>query len=72
MNDVTSFLFLNGCSLFATRTGLELSQGTMIIDNHVTFSSQALFSVEGIELKSTLNTILFGNAVLDLFGIILA
>ncbi len=72
MNDATSILYLNGCSLFATRTGLELSQGTMVIDNHVTLSSQALFSAEGIELKNTLNTILLSNAVLELFGIVLA
>jgi len=72
MNDQTSFLSLNGCSLLATRTGLELSQGTLIIDNHVTVSSQALYLAEGIQLDSSLNTILLSSARLDLFGIIVA
>lgn len=72
MEDTTSFLSLNGCSVVATRTGLQLSQGTMIIDNHVTFSSQARFLAEGIELQSTLNIMVLGSATLDFFGIIVS
>ncbi len=68
MNDSTSRLYLNGCSLVATRTGLDLVQGSLIIDNAVTFSSQAHFSIEGIRLKDTLNTIICGGGALNLFG----
>lgn len=68
----TSFLSLNGCSVVATRTGLQLSQGTLIIDNNVTLSSGALYVAEGIVLQSSLNIMVLGSAVLNLFGIIVS
>lgn len=70
LTDPTSFLLLNNCSVFSTRTGLSLSQGTMVVDNLVTFSSQARIRSEGIMLNSSLNTILFSDAQLDVFGVL--
>ncbi len=68
MPDQTSILYLNGCTLHSTRTGIQLAQGTLIIDDKVTFSSEAKNNGEAISLKSDLNIRLLGNAVLDLFG----
>ncbi len=68
MIDETSIMYLNGCSLFSTRTGLQLSQGTLIIENRVTMSSDAKFNAEGLRLGQTLTTLIRGGATLDLYG----
>ena len=39
MNDETSWLYLDSCSLHSTETGMSLTRGTLLIDNGVTFSS---------------------------------
>lgn len=68
MTDATSQLYLNGCTLYSTRTGLQLTTGTMFIDNRVTMSSDALYYAEALTLKSNLNLVLLGSANLELFG----
>jgi len=72
MTDPTSILYLDGSSLFSTRTGLQLSVGTLILDDNVTLSSGAHFPAEGISLKSNLTVQVRGGANLNLFGIIRA
>jgi hypothetical protein len=54
--------------LHSTRTGIQLSLGTLIVDDKVTFSSEAKNSGEAMSLKSDLNIRLLGNAALELFG----
>lgn len=61
-------LYLNGCTLEATHTGLKLEQGTLVIDNTVTISSQARNQAEGIELSGALNIKLMSTALLDVYG----
>ena len=56
MNDATSMLFLNGCSLTMTRTGLALTQGSIVFDNRVTMSSQARNSGEASIISSNVNS----------------
>ena len=63
-----SILYLNGCSLIATATGLELSQGNLFIDNKVTVSSQALSNAEAIHFKNKLNIQILAGALLDIYG----
>lgn len=70
MVDQSSMLFLNGCSLVSTRTGLILDTGTLIFDNNVTLSSGAKNSGEAIELRSNLTVKVLGGAKIDLFGYI--
>jgi DNA-binding beta-propeller fold protein YncE len=41
MGDATSRLYLNGASLLATTTGLQLTTGTLLVDNKVRFDSHA-------------------------------
>ncbi|MFH1254582.1 MAG: hypothetical protein V1646_04080 [bacterium] len=48
MQDATSQLYLNGCTLKTTMTGLRLTKGQLIFDNKVTMTSAAQ-----LQLKST-------------------
>lgn len=68
MIDVSSQLYLNGCTLQSTSTGLRLMTGTLILDNNVTLSSSAVFNANALWLDSGLNIILNGAANVQLFG----
>lgn len=68
--DNLSTLYLDGCSLISTRTGLQLSSGRLVVDDHVTVSSQALHLAEGIVLDSSLDVRIRSGATLDLYGCI--
>ena len=56
LDDQTSILYLNGCTLVATSTGLRLTKGRLLIDNHVT--------IENREATQLSNGICFGNSAL--------
>jgi len=66
--DPTSILYLNNCSLTCTRTGLQLSGGTLIFDNGVTLSSQALHTNERMSLVSTMTINVRAGANVSLYG----
>jgi len=68
MTDPTSTLYMDGSTLYSTRTGLQLSTGSLILDNAVTLSSGARFPAEGISLKSDLIVDLLAGANVQLFG----
>lgn len=68
MTDPTSYMYLNGCTLYSTRTGLSLTGGAIIFDDLVTMSSGARFDAEALRLRSDLNIIINGGAQLNLFG----
>lgn len=68
MTDVTSNLYLNGCTLYTTRTGLSLSTGTIFLDDLVTFTSDAQFDAEALCLGANVNAIMLGNSQLRVFG----
>jgi len=68
MEDQTSILFLDGCTLASTRTGLILDTGTLVMDNRVTLSSQGRNSAEAIQLRTNLMVKVLGSAQVDLFG----
>lgn len=53
MSDVTSKLFLNGCTLVTTPTGMRLTKGTLIVDHKVT--------LQNIGSSSLSESISFGN-----------
>ena len=72
MTDQTSVLYLNGCSLVTTRTGLQLSTGMLLLDGRTTMSSAARYTAEGIGLSSNLDIRVLGGATLDVFGIVRA
>ena len=54
MQNEKSRLYMNGCTLCSTQTGLRLTRGTLLIDNDVTFSSASNIAGE---------TICFGDGV---------
>lgn len=70
MPDTTARLYLQGCTLYSTRTGLHLSRGTVIVDDLVTFSSTAQYDAEALCLNTNLDLVVRAGAQLDLFGII--
>lgn len=71
MVDNTSYLYLNGGTLHSTRTGLQLSTGTLIVDDKVTFSSEARRSVsEALRLNSDLTIRIKGRGTADFNGLI--
>jgi 6-phosphogluconolactonase (cycloisomerase 2 family) len=70
MTDPSSILYFNGCTVFATRTGLQLSTGKLLLDGRVTMSSAARYATEGIGLSSNLDIHVLGGATLDVYGFV--
>jgi hypothetical protein len=70
MPDITARLYLQGCTLYSTRTGLHLSGGTVIVDDLVTFSSTAQYDAEALRLNANLDLVVRAGAQLEFFGII--
>lgn len=70
MTDNTSTLYLDGCTLHSTRTGLQLSTGSLIIDDTVTFSSEAQFANSALSLNSNLNIKVLNGGTAEFFGLI--
>jgi WD40 repeat protein len=68
--DPSSVLYLNNCSLTASRTGPLLTGGTLIFDNGVTLSSQALYAAERMSLASTMTIDVRSGANVSLYGYI--
>ncbi len=68
MIDQTSTLFLNGCTLFSTHTGLQIQAGTLLIEDTVTFSSMAYNSGEAIDISPNVTTKIKGGSNLQIFG----
>jgi len=69
--DKSAQCYLDGATLFSTRTGLALSDGTLFFDNKVTVSSQAKNSGEAIIFDSTMQVNVLGAAILDVYGMAL-
>jgi len=68
MTDKSSDFYFADASLYATRTGLTLSNGRLFIDNKVTFSSSGRNLAEGIIFDSTLDVNVLGSAIFDIYG----
>jgi len=77
LQDSTSDLRLDGSSIVLSTTGMRLSRGRLIIDNHVTFSTQGDSLSQGIKLgkksggvSENLDIHLLSAATLDIHGTI--
>jgi len=68
MTDETSILHMNGCTLHSTRTGIALSNGVLVVENKVTFSSEARNTGEGMVIAESATTCILGDAMLDIHG----
>jgi len=51
LQDSTSSLYLDGCDLKTTLTGIRLTAGRLICDNKMIFDSQATYSVAGLDTQ---------------------
>ncbi len=68
MTDQTSNLYLSGCTLFSTNTGLQLQTGTLLLDDQVTMTSTGRNSGEALLLNSSLITKVKGGATVYMYG----
>jgi len=73
MTDETSFLYLNGCTLHSTATGIRLTNGTLFLDNQVTLSCEGSVSSEAISfgdgvLANDMTIKILSDACVDVFG----
>ncbi len=68
MTDQTSCLYLSGCTLFSTYTGLQLQTGTLLLDDQVTVTSTSRNSGEALLLNSSLTTKVMGGASVYMYG----
>ena len=73
MTDKTSWLYVDGCTLHSTRTGLTLTRGTVLFDNKVTLSGEGRYTSEAIQFgngvaSSDLDIRLLSGAMLDVYG----
>lgn len=68
MEDQTAALYMNGSTLYSTHTGLHLSTGTLIFDNHSTLTSEGRNNAEALQLGSDLTVCVLSAATVDLFG----
>ena len=70
LENESSILYLNGCSLHSTRTGLKIERGTIVIDDKVEIRSDALYDAEAIEIMNAVDVQVLGGATVDAYGII--
>lgn len=73
MPDFTSKLFLNGTTLKTTTTGICLTNGSLLLDNKVTFSAVGKTLSESIcfgdgTFENNLNVSLLSSALLNIYG----
>lgn len=68
MEDSSVGLFFNGSTLHTTGTGLRIDSGYLFIDNHVTFTSEARYDAESLEIGSAVTVNVLSGGLLDLHG----
>jgi WD40 repeat protein len=66
MVDKTSTMYLNGCSLIATDTGIRLTKGSILCDNAVSFDSIETTSVHKFSSTTYSSVIDYGNELQSL------
>lgn len=70
MEDQTSTLMLDNCSLVSTQTAMLLDRGHLIFDNNVTLSNNAIVPAQAITLGADLMVTMLNNATVDIHGIV--
>jgi hypothetical protein len=73
MQDNSAWMALDGCTLYSTRTGLQLTNGQLFIDNGVTLQSEGVASSQSISFgngiaKNDLSINLLAAAQLNVYG----
>jgi len=66
-NEESKF-FLNGSTLFTSHTGLMLTQGTLLIDNSVSLSNEAVNFAQGYEISDNFDIKILSGAELNIDG----
>jgi hypothetical protein len=68
MQDSTASLYLDGCTVLSTNTGLRLNTGNLYFHNGVTFTNQANNLAEGIEFGANLSVNFLSKSFVNLYG----
>jgi pectate lyase len=68
MNDNTSSIWLDGCTLYSTRTGLQLTQGRLMLENNLTFTSEARYDAEAMVLNNAVDMRIFPGSTVNVYG----
>ncbi len=68
MADTTSRLYLNGCTLDSTTTGLKLQTGVLVIDDKVTVENQSPISTFGNFFDNGMDVEVLAGATIDVQG----
>jgi hypothetical protein len=66
--DQSSQLFLNGATLYSTTTGVDLTAGTLIIEDACTLKSDATVNIEAMRIMADMNVQLLAGATLEIDG----
>ena len=71
MDDVTSKLFLDGCTLHVTKTGMQLTKGTLVVNGKSTVYSEATTVEEAVVFGNNteaddLSVTIFAGGILDI------
>ncbi|MFC1854666.1 hypothetical protein ACFLY6_02265, partial [Candidatus Dependentiae bacterium] len=70
MQDATSELFLDGCTLHATDVGLRLETGKVTVKDKVALESDATIQADAVEFDSAMEVKILSGATLDVKGIL--
>jgi hypothetical protein len=66
MKDATATLHLRGCTLYSTHTGLELTTGKVLVEDHVICQNEASNIAEAMVFKEPLEVHTLSGGILDL------
>jgi hypothetical protein len=66
--DASARLFLNGCTLHSTYTGIKLETGTVVIQDKVTAKSEATLDNQAMAFDNALTVEVLAGAMLDVDG----
>jgi hypothetical protein len=67
-DSLSSLLHLNGATLHATHTGLDVTSGRLVIQDRVIFNSEADNAFEAIKIGAAVNTDILAGATIDVHG----
>jgi hypothetical protein len=68
LTDDTSLLHIKDSTLHSTRTGLNITSGTVVVDGSVTFSSEGINNAEALQLHDGATIFIQSGATLNIDG----
>ena len=66
--DASSTLYLNGCTLFSSNVGMELTNGRLVIEDKVTIQNNATVQSQALVIKEPIEVDVLSGAIFDTVG----